>query len=94
MSISSKLQLSLLQMILFNQVFDGGVFPKEWAIAKLTVLFKKGEVSSCDNYRGISVINSIVKIYYMVLGKHLEMWFKPLREQAGAQKARGFEEQI
>ena len=40
------------------------------------------------------MINSIVKIYDMVLGKCLELWFKPLREQVGAQKARGCEEQI
>ena len=79
---------------IFNQVFDGETYPEDWTISKLTVLFKKGDASLCDNYRGISVMNSISKLYDMILPKRLELWFAPLREQAGAQKSRSCEEQI
>ena len=58
------------------------------------MLFKKGDAANCDNYRGISVINSIAKLYDMILAKRLDLWFTPLREQAGAQKQRSCEEQI
>ena len=80
--------------ILFNQVFEEGIYPKCWSLSKLSVLYKKGNAALCDNYRGISVMNSIAKLYDMILGKRLEIWFKPLREQAGAQKSRSCEEQI
>ena len=53
------------------------------------MLFKKGNRKDPNNYRGISIINSIAKLYDMILCKRLELWFKPYREQAGAQKGRG-----
>lgn len=79
---------------IFNQVFDSGTYPEDWTISKLTVLFKKGDPSSCDNYHGISVMNSIAKLYDMILAKRLELWFTPLHEHARAQKSRNCEEQI
>ena len=47
-----------------------------------------------NNYRGINVINSIAKIYDMVLCTRLSQWFKPFREQAGSQVGRGCMEHI
>ena len=79
---------------LFNLVFIEGVYPENWCFSKLTVLFKKGNSSLCDNYRGISVMNTLAKIYDSILCKRLELWFSPFREQAGAQKGRSCEEQI
>ena len=73
---------------LFNIVFVAG-YPLVWTCAKLIMLFKKGLRSDCDNYRGISVINAIAKIYDYVLNNRLMTWYKPCREQAGAQHKRG-----
>ena len=39
-------------------------------------------------------MNSMVKLYDMVLCSRLKMWFKPFREQAGAQEKRGCLEHI
>ena len=52
--------------MLLNVVFFS-FYPTSWMYAKLTMLFKKGNRLVCDNYRGISVINSITKIYDFVL---------------------------
>ncbi len=52
-------------------------------------IFKKGDRDNPDNYRGISVANSIAKLYDMVICERLYQWFKPYREQAGAQQKRG-----
>ena len=78
---------------LFNAVFNS-YYPNIWNIARLKMLFKKGEKSNCDNYRGISVINSISKLYDYILCNRLTSWFKPQREQAGAQPKRGCTEHI
>ena len=69
-------------------------YPESWNFAKLKMLFKKGSKSDCNNYRGISLINSISKLYDYVLCNRLTLWFKPHREQAGAQSKRGCLEHI
>ena len=79
---------------LFNIIFISASYPVAWTRAKLFMLFKCGDRKEPNNYRGISVINSIAKLYDMVLCNRLELWFKPYREQAGAQKGRGCLEHI
>ena len=58
------------------------------------MIFKKGDKNNQNNYRGISVINAIAKLYDMLLCDRLMLWFAPFREQAGAQKGRGCMEHI
>ena len=78
---------------LFNMVFHGA-YPLEWALARMFMIYKKGDRLFPSNYRGISIINAIAKIYDMVLNNRFIKWYKPRSEQAGAQKGRGCEEQI
>ena len=78
---------------MFNIIFVAG-YPLVWTSAKLIMLFKKGLRIDCNNYRGISVINNIAKIYDYILNNRLMQWYKPCREQAGAQHERGCIEHI
>ena len=78
---------------LFNIIFVAG-YPLAWSAAKLIMLFKKGLRTLCDNYRGISVINAISKIYDYVINNRLILWYTVCREQAGAQAKRGCIEHI
>ena len=79
---------------LFNLVFYSGEYPRSWSTAKLSMIFKKGNRLLPENYRGISVVNSIAKLYDMILCSRLESWYTPHREQAGAQRGRGCAENI
>ena len=79
--------------MLLNAVFHTH-YPESWRMSKLVVLFKKGLHSQCDNYRGLSLMNSLAKIYDYVLTNRLANWFKPDREQAGAQPKRSCTEHI
>ncbi len=79
---------------LFNNVFVSGTYPCSWIKAKVFTIFKKGDRNKPHNYRGISILNSMAKLFDMVLCDRLSNWFRPLREQAGAQKGRGCLEQI
>ena len=79
---------------LFNNVFLYRIYPSSWSRAKMFTIFKKGDKSNTHNYRGISVINCITKLYDMVLCQRLSKWFAPYREQAGAQRKRGCLEHI
>ena len=88
------LQWILTLATLFNTIFISSSYPSAWSLAKLFTIFKKGDKSNPKNYRGITVINCLAKLYDMILCARLEAWFKPYREQAGAQKGRGCVEHI
>ena len=81
-------------MTLFNCILTSATYPASWSKAKLFMLFKRGNRKDPNNYRGISVIDSIAKLFDMILCSRLELWFKPYREQAGAQRGRGCIEHI
>ena len=79
---------------LLNTIFLTGAYPVKWTISKLLMLFKKGLPMDCGNYRGISIIDSLAKCYDYLLNNRLTLWYKPCREQAGAQDGRGCVEHI
>ena len=87
-------QWIILVTSLFNKIFITAQYPTAWNRAKFFTIFKSGDRSDTKNYRGISVTNGISKLFDMVLCARLEHWFKPYREQAGAQRGRGCIEHI
>ena len=86
-------QWLLLVTFLFNCVFYGS-YPIQWAVAKVFNIFKKGDRLDPGNYRGISIMNALSKLYDMILSRRLQLWYKATFQQAGAQKGRGCAEQI
>ena len=72
---------------LFNKIFDGGMFPREWSKSIIVSSHKKGDVNQPDNYRGIALTSDISKVYTNILNKRLAEWAeveeKIIEEQAG-----------
>ena len=81
-------------MSIFNLVFTQCLYPISWCYNKLFVLFKSGDKLSCDNYRGISIMDSLAKIYDTLILNRLMLWCHIDKCQAGAQKSRSCLEQI
>jgi len=48
---------------LFNLIADKNIIPSEWKVARLKPIYKKGDRSSVTNYRPVSNLNSISKIF-------------------------------
>ena len=48
---------------LFNKSQMSGIFPDDWKCARVTPLFKQGELSDLNNYRPISVISVVTKVF-------------------------------
>ena len=44
-----------------------GTFPDDWKCARVTPLFKQGEASDLNNYRPISVISVIAKVFERIV---------------------------
>lgn len=55
----------------FSLILAEASCPKDWADIVTFLLFKKGDKKSLDNYRGISLINSISKIFFSILNSRL-----------------------
>lgn len=54
---------------LFNQSLNSSIFPMIWKTVFISPIFKKGKRSSVDNYRPISTISILPKIYSKIINK-------------------------
>ena len=59
---------------LFNEIFQNGDFPEQWSQSIITPIHKKGSKSDPNNYRGISLIDSLCKIFVNILTIRLTKW--------------------
>ena len=52
---------------LFNKSLISGIFPDDWKCARVTPLFKQGESFDLNNYRPISVISVVAKVFERIV---------------------------
>lgn len=56
---------------LFDEIFESGVFPDEWGLSIITPPHKKGPLNDPNNFRGVSLMDSLCKIFMNVLSTRL-----------------------
>ena len=56
---------------IFNQSFSQGKLPEDWKSARVTPLFKQGDRDDVNNYRPISVIPVVVKVFERIVYEQL-----------------------
>ena len=61
--------------LIINQCIEIGVFPDLLKIAKVTPIFKKGHKYLFENYRPVSVLPSVSKVFEKVIFKQLYDYF-------------------
>ena len=68
-----------------NMVWKHNTVPSDWENALILPIYKKGSTSSCDNYRGISMLCAATELYEKILERRLrvEIEDKIQREQSG-----------
>ena len=59
---------------LFNDVYDRGEVPADWCESIICPIFKSGSNREPQNYRGISLMNSISKIFNGILTARVQKW--------------------
>ncbi|KAK7872016.1 hypothetical protein R5R35_004529 [Gryllus longicercus] len=57
---------------IFNKIESGGDIPEEWNTAYISSIYKKGDKTVCANYRGISVIPAIARLFASILKEKIE----------------------
>ena len=75
---------------LFNKLYNASLFPAVWSKSVIVPIFKKGDDDNPDNYRGISLLSIVSKVFTAILNKRLYTWAekenKISKEQAGFRK--------
>ena len=59
---------------LFNRLFSNGEYPMAWSKGIIVPIFKSGNPDEPHNYREITLINILGKIYSQVLLNRLTKW--------------------
>ena len=72
----------------FNLILSSGLKPDEWCIGSILPLYKnKGDINNPDNYRGITLLSCIGKLFTTVINSRLTKYLDAVgcigEEQAG-----------
>lgn len=88
------LQFRLLH--LYNICWRDCRIPDEWGVSEVISLFKKGDRGNCENYRGISLLNIIYKIYVKIINNRIKTISEVLlkEEQSGFRKGRSCSDNV
>ena len=59
---------------LYNRLFSNGEYPTAWGEGIIVPIFKSGNIDEPQNYRGITLINILAKIYSQILLNRISKW--------------------
>jgi hypothetical protein len=74
---------------LFNWVLDHSSIPSSWGKALVVLLYKDGARSDPGNYRGISLLDIVGKVFSKVVARRLDSALDIVQSQAGFTRGRG-----
>ena len=76
--------------VLFNKILDTGYFPDSWGDGFIIPLHKKGSIENVENYRGITLLSVVGKLFTCILNTRLNEWAEKyhiyVEAQAGFRK--------
>lgn len=87
--------MEMLTQIL-NKAWKTATVPEDWKMSIILPIFKKGDSSDCSNYRGITLLSVVSKVYERILEKRLKMAVEEQLEEAqsGFRKGRSVQDHI
>jgi len=82
--------------LLFDICRKCEVTPKDWHLVNIVALYKKGDKYSRSNYRGISLLSCVYKLYARVLQRRLITFLNShiVEEQAGFSAGKGCDDNL
>jgi len=81
---------------LVNAAWKSGTVPEDWSSAIIAPIHKKGSTKDCNNYRGISLLSIVGKLYASIIERRVRELVEPLLDenQCGFRPMRGCQDQI
>ena len=71
-----KTEICQVLTLIINQSFMSGIFPDQLKVAKVLPLYKKGESDLINNYRPISILSSLSKVFERIMHNQLTEHFR------------------
>ena len=65
---------------LFNKIYESGTIPDDWLVSTFIIIPKKPNPKSCEDYRTISLMSHILKIFLKIIHARL---YKRCEDQMG-----------
>lgn len=59
-------------LYVLNTIYEGDQFPSEWRDCAIVPIYKKGDKLDPNNYRGIALINTLLKVITKVIAARLQ----------------------
>ena len=82
-----KNKLKHVLVLLFNNLYEEGYFPEEWATGIIVPIYRKGDRSLPTNYRGITLTSTMSKLFTHILNQRLLQWSEQYHISCQAQFA-------
>ena len=70
---------------LFNAILDSGCFPDNLTEGIIVPLFKKGDENDVNNFRGVTLVSCLSKLFTAVLYKRVNDWSEKYNTVSDAQ---------
>uniref|UniRef100_T1INJ7 Reverse transcriptase domain-containing protein n=1 Tax=Strigamia maritima TaxID=126957 RepID=T1INJ7_STRMM len=90
-AMSKSARLIVLEIL--NVIWRTQVCPKEWRIGVIIPIYKAGEEADTNNYRGITLLNTLYKIMTTMMAARIQDWAEQegiiTENQAGFRKGYG-----
>ena len=81
-------------VIIFNAILKYGIFPTVWLYSLVIALFKKGLRSLAKNFRPVSLVAMLSKLFDFVLLGRFKKWFTPHDMQTAYQEGKSCSDHI
>ena len=72
--LNASVQVKCVLLLLFNCVLKLEYFPSHWCVGSIVPVFKKGDKNEVNNYRGITLLSCLGKLFTRVLNNRLNDW--------------------
>ena len=59
---------------IWNNIFSSGDIPKDWCKGVIIPVFKSGDNTQVENYRGITLLPTITKILFSIMVQRINVW--------------------
>ena len=81
---------------LYNTAIKEEKVPHDWTVGMILPIYKKGNKYNCDNYRGITLLSVVLKVYEQIIQNKLRKIIEPTltQSQCGFRKGRSAQEHI
>lgn len=60
----------------YNLIFESSILDEKFTTSIIFPIYKKGDKDMASNYRGISFMNTVAKIFMGIINKRINVWLK------------------